>query len=160
MIIQKNTVVSIEYTLRDDEGNVIDTSSGREPLLYIQGIGNLIPGMEEALEGKKTGDQFQVTISPEKGYGVFDETLIFQVNSSQFQSEEPLQVGMMFQGQTPKGMRVLTIAAIEGDFVTLDGNHQLAGQNLNFEVEVLELRPATREELDHGHVHGPGGHHH
>jgi len=160
MQISKNKVVSIDYTLTGDDGNVIDTSEGREPLAYIQGVGNIIPGLENALEGKTTGDRLTVKVTPEEGYGARDEGLQQIVNRDQFQGVEDLEVGMQFHAQTNQGVGVVTITAIEGEDVTVDGNHPLAGQNLNFDVAIVEVRDATSEELEHGHVHGPGGHEH
>ncbi|PGH37984.1 MAG: peptidylprolyl isomerase, partial [Candidatus Nephrothrix sp. EaCA] len=119
------------------------------------GIGNLIPGMEEGLEGKSAGEKFTVKISPEKGYGTKEPGLIRQVSRTQFE-EQDLQVGMRFR--TPAG--ISTITHIEKDTVTLDANHPLAGVELNFDVEITDVRAATKDELAHGHVHGPGGHHH
>lgn len=160
MKIAKNTVVSIDYTLKDDEGSVIDTSDGRGPLSFIQGIGNIIPGLEKKLEDKQVGDSFQVSISPEEGYGERDETLRQIIPSSAFQGISSLEVGMQFQMQTNQGVQIASIVDIEGDNVTIDSNHPLAGLNLNFAVTVTDVRQATEEELNHGHVHQPGCHHH
>ena len=156
MQITKHTVAAIHYTLTDNEGNVLDSSAGRDPLHYIQGIGNLIPGMEEGLEGKTKGEKFKIKVSPEKGYGVKSEELLQQVPRSSF-GDQPVEVGMQFQ--TNQGS-VVTVTKIGMDSITVDANHPLAGVELNFDVEVLEIRLATEEELAHGHVHGPGGHHH
>jgi FKBP-type peptidyl-prolyl cis-trans isomerase SlyD len=159
MQIAQNTVVSIHYTLTDDQGNLLDTSSGKDPLMYIQGIGNLIPGMEEGLEGKLKGDKFDIKVSPEKGYGEHSEELIQKVPRTAFGDQE-IKPGMQFQAQTGHGMQVVTVTEVGLENVTVDGNHPLAGVVLNFAVEVMEVRNATPEELEHGHVHGPGGHHH
>lgn len=159
MQIGKNKVVSINYTLRDNDGNVIDSSDGGAPLVYIQGIGNLIPGMEEGLEGKKKGDKLDIKVSPEKGYGERNEESIQQVPMSAFGGQE-VKEGMQFHAQTPNGNQTVTITHVGTDTVTVDGNHPLAGVELNFAVEVMDIRDATSEELAHGHVHGPGGHHH
>lgn len=156
MQITKHTVAAIHYTLTDNEGNVLDSSAGRDPLHYIHGIGNLIPGMEDGLEGKTKGEKFNIKVSPEKGYGVKSEELLQQVPRSSF-GDQPIEVGMQFQ--TNKGS-VVTVTKIGLDSITVDANHPLAGVELNFDVEVLEIRLATEEELAHGHVHGPGGHHH
>lgn len=160
MQIEKHKVVTIDYTLTDDGGQVLDTSEGREPLAYIQGIGNLVAGLEEALEGKSAGDSLTVAIPPEKGYGVRNDDLLQVVARDMFQGVDNLEVGMQFQAQTDDGMQIIQVMQVEGDEVTVDGNHPLADMNLNFEVTVVEVRDATAEELDHGHVHGPGGHHH
>lgn len=160
MQIANDVVVSIEYTLTDDQGNVIDSSVGGEPLAYLHGAGNIIPGLEEALEGKAVGDSFKVTVQPSEGYGEKDEGLLQVVPRSMFRGVDQIEPGMQFHAQTDYGMQVITVAKVEGDNVTVDGNHPLAGQNLNFDVKVLEVRAATAEELEHGHVHGAGGHHH
>lgn len=156
MEITKHKVAAIHYTLTDNQGNVLDSSSGREPLYYIQGIGNLILGMEEGLEGKKKGDKFQIHVSPEKGYGVKDPAMTQKVPLTAFGGEK-VQPGMKFQ--TNQG-QVVTVTEVSADTVTVDANHELAGVELHFDVEVMEVRNATSEEISHGHVHGPGGHHH
>lgn len=156
MQITKNKVAAIHYTLRDNEGTIIDSSSGREPLNYLHGAGNLIPGMEEGLEGKTKGDKFDLKISPEKGYGEKDENLVQQVPRSAFGDQE-VKPGMRFS--TNQG-GVITVTKVGLDSITVDGNHPLAGVELNFAVEVVEVRNATSDEINHGHVHGPGGHHH
>ncbi|MGA1196165.1 MAG: FKBP-type peptidyl-prolyl cis-trans isomerase [Candidatus Latescibacterota bacterium] len=160
MQIAKNKVAVIEYTLKNNDGEVLDTSEGGEPMAYIQGVGNLIPGLEDALEGKVVGDDVQVTIPPEKAYGLQNDDLVQVVERGVFQGVDDLQVGMQFQAQSDDGVQVIWIADINGDEVTIDGNHPLAGETLNFDVKVIEVRDASAEELDHGHVHGPGGHHH
>lgn len=161
MQISKNKVVSIGFKLTDADGSLIDESSTEEPLTYIQGIGSFIPAVESALEGKKSGDELEVTVTPEDGFGERDEELVHSVPRSQFQSGGDLEVGMQVQSQDPDGGPVIfTVVAVNTDNVTLDGNHPLAGMTLNFSVKVGDVRDATKEELDHGHVHGPGGHHH
>lgn len=156
MQITKDKVASIHYTLRDGEGNILDTSSGREPLTYLQGAGNLIAGMEEGLEGKGKGDKFKLKISPEKGYGVKDSSLVQKVPRSAFGNQK-VEKGMQFQTNTGQ---VVTVTETGLDSITVDGNHPLAGVELHFDVEVTDVRSATPEEISHGHVHGPGGHHH
>lgn len=156
MQITKEKVVSIHYTLRDNSGTVLDSSEGNDPLLYIQGIGNLIPGMEEGLEGKVKGDKLDIKVSPEKGYGVRNDQMIQKVPRSAFGGQE-VRVGMQFQTDRSQ---VVTVTEVGLDSITVDGNHPLAGVELHFAVEVLDVRNATSEELAHGHVHGPGGHHH
>lgn len=160
MQIANDVVALIEYTLTDDQGNVIDSSVGGEPLAYLHGAGNIIPGLEDALEGKKVGDSFKVAVAPAEGYGEKDEGLLQVVPRSMFRGVDQIEVGMQFHAQTDYGMQVITVAKVEGDNITVDGNHPLAGQNLNFDVKVVEVRAATAEELEHGHVHGAGGHHH
>ena len=156
MQITKHSVASIHYTLTDNEGTVLDSSAGRDPLHYIHGIGNLIPGMEDGLEGRTNGDKFNIKVNPEKGYGVKSDDLLQQVPRSAF-GDQKVELGMQFQ--TNQGS-VVTVTKIGLDSITVDANHPLAGVELNFAVEVLEIRLATDEELAHGHVHGPGGHHH
>jgi FKBP-type peptidyl-prolyl cis-trans isomerase SlyD len=156
MQIAKHKVASIHYTLTDNDGNVLDSSAGREPLTYIQGIGNLIPGMEEGLEGKSKGDKVNLKVSPEKGYGAKDDALTQRVPRASFGNQD-IKVGMQFQ--TNQG-GVVTVTHVGLSEITVDANHPLAGVELNFAVEVLEIRNATADEIAHGHVHGPGGHHH
>ena len=160
MQIAKNKVAAIEYTLTDDQGTVLDTSEGREPLAYIQGIGNLVPGLEAALEGKAAGDELAVSIAPDDGYGQRDDRLEQVVKREVFGDVSDLNEGMQFEAESEVGTRVYTITKIEEDDITVDGNHPLAGLNLHFDVKIVEVRDATAEELEHGHVHGPGGHHH
>ena len=156
MQITKNKVAGIHYTLRDNSGAVLDTSDGRDPLYYLHGAGNLIAGMEEGLEGKTEGDKFELKISPDKGYGEKDPTMTQKVPRSAFGDQE-VKKGMKFS--TDRGA-VVTVTEIGLDSITVDANHPLAGVELNFNVEVMEVRNATAEEIQHGHVHGPGGHHH
>jgi FKBP-type peptidyl-prolyl cis-trans isomerase SlyD len=159
MKIGKEKVVSIHYTLKDNEGTTLDSSVGDQPLLYIHGIGNLIPGMEEGLEGKTKGDKIEIKVSPEKGYGVRDERMIQKMPRSAF-GDQKVEVGMQFNAGTKNGQQVVTVTKVEMDGITIDGNHALAGVDLNFSVEVLDVRDASKDELAHGHVHCPGGHHH
>jgi FKBP-type peptidyl-prolyl cis-trans isomerase SlyD len=158
--IAADSVVLIHYTLKDDSGAVLDSSAGGEPLAYIQGHGNLVPGLEKALEGKQGGNTLTVTLSPAEGYGARDEALVQRVPKRSLQGSGEIRKGMQFQARTDSGMRVFTVTAVAGDMVTLDGNHPLADRTLHFDVEVVGVREATTEELEHGHVHGAGGHHH
>ena len=160
MQIAADAVVLIHYTLKGDDGKVLDSSDGGEPLAYIQGHGNLVPGLEKALEGKKDGDALVVTLSPDEGYGKRNEALVQRVPKRSLQGSGEIRKGMQFQAQTEEGLRVFTVTAVVGDMVALDGNHPLADQTLHFDVEVVSVRAATSEELEHGHVHGAGGHHH
>lgn len=160
MQISANKVVQIHYTLTNDDGEVLDSSKGQGPLAYIHGNGNIIPGLESALDGRIIGDKFQVTIPPEEAYGVRDDDLVQSVPREAFQGVDEILPGMQFHGQSPEGLRLFTVMDVAGDEVILDGNHPMAGITLNFDVEVAGIRDATPEELDHGHVHGPGGHHH
>jgi FKBP-type peptidyl-prolyl cis-trans isomerase SlyD len=156
MQITKDKVASIHYTLTNTAGTVIDSSAGREPLTYLHGAGNLIPGMEMGLEGKVVGNKFDLKIKPEDGYGVKHEQLIQQVPRTNF-GDQKIEVGMQFQ--TNRGS-VVTVTKVGLESITVDGNHPLAGEELHFKVEVMEVRNATADEIAHGHVHGPGGHHH
>jgi FKBP-type peptidyl-prolyl cis-trans isomerase SlyD len=156
MQITKNKVAAIHYTLRDNEGTIIDSSEGREPLNYLHGAGNLIAGMEEGLEGKTKGDKLNLKISPEKGYGEKDETLVQKVPRSAF-GDQDVKTGMRFS--TNQG-GVVTVTNVGLENITVDANHPLAGVELNFAVEIVDVREASSEEITHGHVHGPGGHHH
>lgn len=160
MQIAADAVVLIHYTLKDDDGKVIDSSDGGEPLAYIQGHGNLVPGLEKALEGRKDGDTVAVTLPPAEGYGTRNEALLQRVPKRSLQGSGEIRKGMQFQAQTDEGLRVFTVTAVVGDMVSLDGNHPLADQTLHFDVEIVSVRAATAEELEHGHVHGAGGHHH
>jgi FKBP-type peptidyl-prolyl cis-trans isomerase SlyD len=160
MQVAQNAVVSIHYTLTDDTGKTIDSSAGGDPLAYLHGNGNLIPGLEKALEGKQTGDKVTVKIPPAEGYGEHDPALVQQIPRRVLKGINNVYVGMQLQAQSEHGVRAVTVTHVAGDMVTIDGNHPLAGQNLNFDVEITEVRAATDEELAHGHVHGPGGHHH
>lgn len=156
MQIAKNAVVAIDYTLTDGDGQVLDTSQGRGPLAYLHGAGNIIPGLEKALEGKAEGEKVNVSVPPEEGYGARDESLIQAVPKKMFAETAEPEPGMQFQAQGPDGARVLTILKVEDDQVTVDANHPLAGQELNFDVAVVNVREASEEELEHGHVHAPG----
>jgi FKBP-type peptidyl-prolyl cis-trans isomerase SlyD len=160
MNITPDHVVSIHYTLRDEAGAIIDRSAEGEPLAYLHGHGNLIPGLERELTGKSAGDRLEVSIAPADGYGEYDRQLVQQVPRRSLKGIANVQVGMRLQAHTPQGPRAVTVTHLSGDMVTLDGNHPLAGQTLHFQVEVAAVRAATAEELAHGHVHGAGGHHH
>ncbi|HEV8018294.1 MAG TPA: peptidylprolyl isomerase [Steroidobacteraceae bacterium] len=160
MIITQDQVVSIHYTLKDEAGGIIDRSTEGEPLTYLHGHGNLIPGLERELTGKTTGDRLEVRIAPADGYGEYDRRLLQRVPRRSLKGIASVQVGMQLHAQTPQGTRAVTVTQLSGDMVTLDGNHPLAGKTLHFQVEVAAVRAATAEELSHGHVHGPGGDHH
>lgn len=160
MNIAKDSVALFHYTLTNDKGEVLDSSSGSDPLAYLHGSGNIIPGLEKALEGKAKGDKLKVTVAPEEAYGKQDPALIQQVPRRAFQGVGDIQPGMSFSTQGPQGPMRVVVTKILGDMVTIDGNHALAGETLTFDVEITDVRAATQEELDHGHVHGAGGHHH
>ena len=159
MKVSENKVVTMHYKLTDKDNNIIDSSEGRDPLDYIHGIGALIPGLETQLEGKVVGDKVSAVVTPEHAYGNRDEALIRVVPKSGFNGDEEMQVGMQVQIETgEEGMAIATLTKIEGDDVTLDLNHPLADVELHFDVEITGLRDADKEELAHGHVHGPNGH--
>jgi FKBP-type peptidyl-prolyl cis-trans isomerase SlyD len=160
MQISQDSVVSIHYTLTSDAGEVIDSSSGSDPLTYMQGHGNLIPGLERELVGKQVGDKLTVRIAPADGYGEQDDALIQAIPRSAFGGTNEILVGMQFQANSNQGPHTVTVTQVADDVVTVDGNHPLAGKHLNFAVEIIDVRAAAEEELSHGHVHGPGGHHH
>jgi len=154
MKIETDKVVSIDYTLKDDQGTVIDTSNERGPLSFIFGNGTIIPGLENELEGKEKGDSFSVTVEPKDGYGEYDDSMMFEVGKDQFQDSSQIEEGMQVQAQNNQGqIQILTVKDIGDEKVTLDANHPLAGQKLFFDVSVTDVRNATEEELDHGHVH-------
>ncbi len=160
MQIASNTVAFLDYELKDDDGKVLDTSKGSDPLTYLHGRGNLIAGLESELEGKAGGDTLQVRIPPEQGYGLRNEELVQDVDRSEFPPDADVQAGMQFHARTEGGSRIVTVVSVIGDAIKLDMNHPLAGVALNFDVTVVQVRAATEEELAHGHVHGPGGHSH
>lgn len=160
MKIEKNKVVSMHYTLKNGDGEVIDSSAGKDPLAFIHGLGMIIPGLEKELDGKTTGDKLNVEVEPAEAYGDRDDNLIQKVPREQFEGAGDIQKGMQFQVETQMGPLVVVVVDVDDKEVTIDGNHPLAGVKLFFEVEVTEVRDATPEELDHGHVHGPGGHDH
>jgi len=158
--IAKNRVVSLHYTLRDEHGQVLDASAARGPMSYLHGKNNIIPGLEQALEGRAAGDKVEVTVPPEQGYGRRSGALVQIVPRNRFPEDAALGPGMQVRASGARGERVVTVVRVERDFVTVDANHPLAGRTLHFSVEVAEVRKATHEEITHGHVHGPGSHHH
>ncbi len=159
MNITEGKVATIDYTLTDDAGNVLDQSKDEGPLSYLHGFGNIIPGLETALEGKTAGDALKVNVAPADAYGDRDEELVQSIERERFPDGD-IKVGMRFQAHTPHGSRMLTVLAVDDEEITIDANHPLAGKRLSFDVKVVEVRDATEEELEHGHVHGAGGHHH
>jgi FKBP-type peptidyl-prolyl cis-trans isomerase SlyD len=154
LLVGDNLVVSMHYTLKDSEGNVIDTSAGAEPLTYLHGAGNIIPGLEKALVGKTQGDSLQVSVEPAEGYGELQPELIQVVDRAAFEGIDNIEAGMAFQAQSPDGnIQRIVVRSVEGDQVTVDGNHPLAGADLHFDVEITSVRAATEEEVAHGHPH-------
>ena len=162
MQIAPNTVVTMTYTLTNAEGQVLDQADASHPFVYMQGAHNIIPGLEQALAGKQAGDTAVVTVQPEDAYGEYNEQLTQQVPRQMFGNvpEDQLVVGAQFQAQTNGGVEIITIADVDGDMITIDANHPLAGETLTFDVKILDVRAATPEDIEHGHAHGPGGHHH
>jgi FKBP-type peptidyl-prolyl cis-trans isomerase SlyD len=159
MIISDNSVVSIDYILRSDSGEVIDSSAEGEPLVYLHGHEQIVPGLEAALVGKKKGDALKVTVAPEHGYGDHDPGGVIRVPASAMPIPTP-EVGMEFIIRSENGHEApVRVVGVDAEHVTIDGNHPLAGKDLHFEVKVVDVRTATAEELAHEHVHGPGGHH-
>jgi len=160
MQIANKHVVTLNYTLKDNDNNVIDKSDDGS-FCYLHGASNIIPGLENALSGKISGDTFSVTIQPEDAYGIHDEAKSQDVPRSMFPPEQEVEAGMQFNAQGPDGQAVtVTVKSVDGDTIVVDGNHPLAGVILNFEVIVMDIRDASAEELEHGHVHGPNGHQH
>ena len=157
MQIGTDSVVSIHYTLKDETGEVLDASEGREPLDYIHGSGQIIPGLENALEGKSQGEDLSVVIEPENGYGTRDESLVHEVPKSEFETPDEIEVGMQFRVGDEGGTVIMVVAGVGDEIVTLDGNHPLAGVTLSFDVSIADVREATDEEIKASqHVHGSG----
>ena len=159
MKIEKNKVASLGYTLKNAEGQILDQADKDSPFQYLHGAGGIIKGLEDALENKEVSDSFSVTITPENAYGERDEKLTESVPREMFEgiSDENLVAGAQFHAQTANGTQVITIDSVDGDTVKIDANHPLAGQTLHFDVDVLDIRDATEEEVAHGHPHAPGG---
>ena len=154
MMISSQKIVSIHYVLTNDSNEVLDSSEGKDPLTYLHGVGGLIPGLEKELDGKSTGDALKVCVSPAEGYGEQNPGLIQDVPLSAFEGVDKVEAGMQFNTSGPDGnAMMITVTNVEGDQVTIDGNHPLAGVTLNFDVNVVEVRDATEEELQHGHAH-------
>ena len=160
MQIESNSVVTLHYTLKDNDGKIIDQSDDGS-FLYLHGAMNIIPGLEDALTGKVAGDELSVSVAPEQGYGVKDPARIQEVPKEMFEGNDDIQVGVQFHAEGPDGTAVVvTVVEIKDDVVVIDGNHALAGVDLNFDVKIVEVRAASEEEVSHGHVHGPHGHAH
>jgi len=159
MQISDSKVATLNYTLKDDEGVVIDESQDGQ-FVYLHGAQNIIPGLENALLDKAKGDKLSVRIDAKDGYGERNESMVQNVDRAMFDVEEELQAGHQFHAESPDGqMLTVTVTEVNGDEVTVDGNHPLAGVHLNFDVEVLEVRDATADEIEHGHIHGPSCNH-
>ncbi len=154
LMIGDNAVVSIHYTLTDDDDAVLDSSEGAEPLNYLHGAGNIIPGLEKALVGKTAGATLKVSVAPEEGYGDVQPDLLQQVPLAAFQGVETVEPGMAFEAHDAQGnVRSVVVKSVDDETVVVDANHPLAGVQLNFDVEVVAIRDATDEEIAHGHVH-------
>ena len=161
MKVGKDKVVVMHDTLKNDAGEVSDSSEGGDPLPFLQGYGNIIPGLESALEGSKVGDKLDVSIEPEDGYGLRMQDAIQEIPSSELQGVNEVKVGMQLQSQDQDGNAFLvTVTKVEDDKITVDANHPLAGETLHFSVNIESIRKAEAEELSHGHVHADGHHHH
>lgn len=161
MQIAKNHAVALAYTLTIDDGIVVDASEAGAPLWYLHGADNIIPGLERELEGLETGAQKTVVVQPEEGYGAYDAERVHRVPKSQFPSDTTFQAGDRVYAHSPEGHEIpARIKAVDAKEVVVDFNHELAGKVLTFQVTVEEVRAATKEEVQHGHIHGPGGHHH
>ncbi|MBI4177948.1 peptidylprolyl isomerase [bacterium] len=160
-MIRKNSVVGLTYCLTNSEGQELDRAGADEPLSYLHGNGQIVPGLEKELEGLGIGDKRKVTVSPEEGYGEVVPELKVKAKRSNFPADLKIFPGQQFSAEAGAGhTQFFVVQEVEGDDVFLDGNHPLAGQTLHFDVEVVSVRDATKEELAHGHVHGEGGHHH
>ena len=159
LMIGKNSVVGINYTLTNDDGEVMDSSEGSGPLVYLHGAQNLIEGLEKQLAGNSVGASFKATIAAADAYGETDPSLIQTLSRDMFRGVDNIEVGMGFTAQGPQGQQHIVVTAINDNEVTVDGNHPMAGKTLHFDVEVVSVRDATAEEIDHGHVHD-GSHHH
>ncbi|MGD2052823.1 MAG: peptidylprolyl isomerase [Gammaproteobacteria bacterium] len=160
MQIGDQKVVTLHYTLTDNEGRVIDKSEDGS-FAYLHGAKNIIPGLESALTGKSAGEELTVSVAPDEAYGARDESMLQQVPKSMFENPDQIAVGTQFQAQGPNGETlIVTVMDVQEEHVVVDGNHPLAGVELNFDVTVIEVREASDEELEHGHVHGPEGHQH
>ena len=160
MKIADNHVVTLNYTLTDNDGQIIDQSQDGS-FAYLHGAQNIIPGLEKEITGKAVGDQFQVKVPPAEGYGERDENRVESVPRSMFPQDHDVEPGQVFHAQGPQGeMITVTVLEANAEEVKIDSNHALAGVELNFDVEIVDIRDAEQVELDHGHVHGPGGHDH
>lgn len=160
MTIQKDKAVYIDYTLTNDKGDVLDTSKDAAPLAYLHGHKNIVPGLESELEGKAKGDKLKVAVAPKDGYGERRDDLVQEVPITQFDQPDQALPGAQFHIQGPEGVLIATVKKVEGETVTMDLNHPLSGETLNFDVTIADVRDASAEELEHGHIHGAGGHEH
>jgi FKBP-type peptidyl-prolyl cis-trans isomerase SlyD len=160
LTVQDNHVITLNYQLKNQEQQLIDSSDRDGPIVYLHGAKDILPGIEKAVLGLEVGGKAQVSIPPEEAYGDFDKTKIQEVPRSAFAGMDKVEVGMHVQEETPQGPVVVTVTEVTDEVVTVDANHPLAGQTLHFDLEVAGVREASEEEISHGHVHGPDGHHH
>ncbi len=159
-MISNGKVVTLSYTLKNSQGEELDKATASEPFVYLHGQGQVVPGLETALEGEKSGAKKSVTIAPAEAYGELNPELKSTLERSFFPQGTEIQVGMRFRAQVGENPVIFAVEKVEGDQITINGNHPLAGETLHFELEIHDVREATQEELSHGHAHGPGGHHH
>ena len=156
-IITKDTAVKFNYILKDDDGKILDQSQEGQPLGYLHGHNNIIPGLEQQLEGKSAGETLTAIVEPADGYGDYQEQAVQHVPRDNFQGVEDIQPGMEFQSEAGGQVMLVTVTDVNDKEVTVDANHPLAGKRLTFDVEIQEVRAATEDELNHGHIHGAGG---
>lgn len=160
MNIAKDTVVQFHYTLKNDKGELIESTEGKDPMAYLHGHDNIIPGLEKALEGKAVGDSFTVTVAPEDGYGQRQENALQRISLKHLQGARKWKPGMVAVVETDQGYRQVTVVKVGKFNADVDTNHPLAGMTLVFDIQILDIREASEEEKAHGHAHGVGGHHH
>jgi len=160
MNIAKDTVVQFHYTLKDDKGELIESTEGKDPMAYLHGHSNIIPGLEKALEGKAVGDSFTVTVEPQDGYGQRKEDAMQRISLKHLQGARKWKPGMMAFVETDQGYRQVTVVKVGKFNADVDTNHPLAGMTLVFDIQIADIREASEEEKAHGHAHGVGGHHH
>lgn len=161
MAIAPNKVVTMNFTLKDDEGNILDTTDSGGPFSYLSGNNMVLPKLEESVSGMIIGTKKQLKLDAKDGYGTYNEQVVQVVGRENFPNDFELEIGMSYMASAPDGAQMpFVITNVEGEEITIDFNHLLAGKNLNFDIELLDVRDATAEELSHGHVHGPDGHHH
>jgi FKBP-type peptidyl-prolyl cis-trans isomerase SlyD len=160
-LVAKDTVVTFHYTLTDKGGQVLDSSQGTDPLVYLHGYSQIVPGLENALVGKAAGSAFKVEVAPAEGYGDRNEQMVIALPRTQGNLPADIAVGFVVELVSPEGDEIpARVVKLTETDITLDANHPLAGETLYFDIELTNVRAATKEEIEHGHVHGPGGHHH
>jgi FKBP-type peptidyl-prolyl cis-trans isomerase SlyD len=160
MTIKANSVVQFHYTLKDESGTLIETSDGRDPMAYLHGHSNIIPGLEAAMEGKNPGDSFSVTVTPDQAYGERKADALQRIPVKHLQGAKKWKAGMFAHVQTEQGQRQVMIVKVGKFMADVDTNHPLAGRTLVFDIIIDAVRDATEDEVAHGHAHGVGGHHH